>query len=260
MSDVYYRSSERAVTANKAIPTGGSNMRNWYFLLTFLLTFSSALSAQTVLSFQPLLDGQSIVLGASIEGEAAGAEQGRRAGTNKVEILRWYLSNIELLQDGEVVFTPKKRHHLLDIEVPESLDLQLATATSLPYDELRFTLGVDSLTAAAGVFGGDLDPTNGLYWTWRSGYINFKLEGTSPKCPARKNRFQFHVGGFQGPFASQRNISLAVTPAETIRIDVDLDRFFKAVNLRKQYQVMSPNEASAEMADLLAEIFQFHQE
>lgn len=221
-------------------------------ILLLLPFFSGVLSGQTVISFEPVLDGQALVLDA---GSATGFE-GAAAGAKKVEVLRWYLSNLELLRDGKAVFTPQKRHHLFDAEKPASLRLQLATEPDLSYDELRFTLGVDSLTAASGVFGEDLDPTNGMYWTWRSGYINFKLEGRSPECPARKNRFQFHVGGFQRPFAAQRIVRLAVSPAKNIRIMVDLDRFFAAVDLAEEYQVMSPDVGSAEMANLLVEMFQ----
>ncbi len=216
----------------------------------FTGAFPGSLHAQTVVRFQPLLAGEPLVL-------ASGSEDnlGAAAGARKVEVLRWYLSDLELLRNGRTVFSPQKRHHLLDAEKPESLQLQLNTAPGLAYNELRFTLGVDSLTAAAGAFGEDLDPTNGMYWTWRSGYINFKLEGTVPECPARKNRFQFHIGGFQKPFASQREVRLAVSPAESHVIQVDLDRFFEAVNLKRQYQVMSPSTKSAELADLLVQVF-----
>lgn len=220
--------------------------------LLFLSLLSGSVSGQTTLSFEPLLGGRVLVM----NDDAGAGFGGEHAGAKKVEVLRWYLSDLELLRGGKTVFTPKKRHHLLDAEKPASLRLQLATEPNLSYDELRFTLGVDSLTAASGVFGQDLDPTNGMYWTWRSGYINFKLEGTAPECPARKNRFQFHVGGFQGPFAAQRVVRLAVSPAKNIRIMVDLDRFFTAVDLKEKYQVMSPDVGSAEMADVLVSLFQ----
>lgn len=220
------------------------------FLFTILLALHGALNAQTIVRFEPILNGEPLVLSTN-DDDSGGAA----AGAKRVEVLRWYLSGPQLLRNGEVVFTPKKRHHLLDSENTETLDLQFNTPAGLNYDEIRFILGVDSLTAAGGAFGGDLDPTMGMYWTWRSGYINFKLEGTAPECPARKHRFQFHVGGFQGPFASQREVRLAVSPAEVIQVAVDLDRFFSSVNLKKQYQVMSPNEGSAELADLLAKVF-----
>jgi hypothetical protein len=41
----------------------------------------------------------------------------------------------------------------------------------------------------------------GMYWDWNSGYIFFKLEGTSPQAPldpTGARRFQYHVGLFGG--------------------------------------------------------------
>ena len=218
------------------------------FLLFFVL--SGSLCGQTTVRFEPVLNDSTFTITNKND-----KNLGAAAGAVKVEVLRWYLSDLTLLRNGKPVCTTEKRHHLLDAEKPGSLQLQLNTEPNLAYDELRFTLGVDSLTAAAGAFGGDLDPTNGMYWTWRSGYINFKLEGTSPECPARKKRFQFHIGGFQGPFASQREVRLAASPTPLVHIEVDLDRFFTAVDLAKEYQVMSPSETSAELADLLGGVF-----
>ena len=38
-------------------------------------------------------------------------------------------------------------------------------------------LGVDSVLNYNGVHEGALDPINGMYWTWQTGYIHCKLEG-----------------------------------------------------------------------------------
>lgn len=217
-------------------------------LFAFLLLFSvSPLSAQQVMvEFQPVLRGAPLQV--ADEGGAAGAEK-------VVEILRFYLSDVALLSEGQVVSTSNKRHHLLDAAKLETMQLLLSVPEGVAYDKLRFTLGVDSLTAASGAFGADLDPTNSMYWTWRSGYINFKLEGTSPDCPARKNRFQFHVGGFQGAFNSERVISLEVSPNTIIPVQINLDHFFAKTDLSTDYQIMSPNARSAALADLLVTLF-----
>ncbi|WP_020566661.1 MbnP family protein [Neolewinella persica] len=216
-------------------------------LLPILCLFFSTLSAQEVfIDFQPVMGGKALVIDDT--GAAAGAEK-------VVEAMRFYLSDVALRSEGQVVSTSDKRHHLLDAAQPETMRFPLSVPAGVAYDELSFTLGVDSLTAASGAFGGDLDPTNGMYWTWRSGYINFKLEGTAPECPARKNRFQFHVGGFQGPFNSERAVSLGVSPGKTIPVKIDLDRFFDQINLAATYQIMSPDDRSATIADLLVELF-----
>ena len=36
-----------------------------------------------------------------------------------------------------------------------------------------------------------------MYWGWNSGYIFFKMEGTSPASPEDGN-FMYHIGGFGG--------------------------------------------------------------
>ncbi|MFK8161878.1 MAG: MbnP family protein [Lewinella sp.] len=220
-----------------------------YYLPFLFLLLSSALSAQEVrVVFQPILRGESLQL--AEEGGAAGAK-------TVVEVLRFYLSDVALLNEGLVVSTSNKHHHLLDDAKPKTMQLPLSVPEGTAYDALRFTIGVDSLTAASGAFGADLDPTNGMYWTWRSGYINFKLEGTSPNCPAWKNRFQFHVGGFQGPFNSEREVLLEVIPGSTIPIRINLDHFFAQTDISKDYQIMSPNEEAMGVADLVVELFEF---
>jgi hypothetical protein len=217
-----------------------------YFNFCLFLIFSTLSAQEVTIAFQPVLEGEALQL--VEEGGAAGAEK-------VVEALRFYLSDIALLNAGQVVSASNKRHHLLDAAKPKTMQLQLSVPEGITYDELRFTLGVDSLTAASGAFGGDLDPTNGMYWTWRSGYINFKLEGTAPDCPARKNRFQFHIGGFQGPFNSDREVRLKVSPSATIPMRINLDHFFDQTDLSTKYQVMSPNEEAMQVADLLVEVF-----
>lgn len=214
-------------------------------LLLLLLVVSSTLPAQTTLRFEPWFAEAPLVIDEE-EGAAAGAEL-------RIEKLRLYLSGFVLLRAGEVVFTEPESYHLLDAARPESLVVQLDTQEEMVYDSVRFFLGVDSTRAAAGVFGGDLDPTNGMYWTWRSGYINFKLEGTAPDCPARAHRFLFHVGGYQSPYNSQRTVVLARSASGLIRID--LDHLLGDTDLGKDFRVMSPNAAAMQLADRLVGIF-----
>jgi hypothetical protein len=221
------------------------------FYLSLLLLLPTLSAQEVTVVFQPVLGG--VALEVAEEGGAAGAEEVKKSHALNVETLRFYLSDVVLLKAGAVVHRAAKKHHLIDAERPKTLRLPLQTVAD--YDELRFTFGVDSLTAASGAFGADLD---GMYWTWRSGYINFKLEGTSPDCPARKNRFQFHVGGFQGPFNSEREVSLRVSPDTIISVQIDLDHFFAATDLSTDYQIMSPSAQSAALADLLVALFRIN--
>jgi hypothetical protein len=51
--------------------------------------------------------------------------------------------------------------------------------------KITFSAGIDSLTSTAGIQKGVIDPINGMYWAWQSGYVNFKIEGKSSSCPTR---------------------------------------------------------------------------
>jgi hypothetical protein len=97
--------------------------------------------------------------------------------------------------------------------------------------------------------GGDLDPTKGMYWTWQSGYINFKLEGKSTICPTRNNAFEFHLGGYQPPFNCLKTALLKSTNQKNIVVVFDLNQFLSSIDLSKQNQIMSPNNQAVLLSE-----------
>ncbi|MEM7658875.1 MAG: MbnP family protein [Bacteroidota bacterium] len=169
--------------------------------------------------------------------------------------VKWYVGQFTFWKGEEILSKRDHSYHLLDVEVAESLFIPLAGGWPEEADRLRFTLGVDSLTSASGVYGGDLDPMHGMYWTWQSGYIHAKVEGESPACPARKNRFQFHLGGYQAPFPASREIEVSLPAKGRGRLVLALDQFLQAIDLATTYQVMSPGDAAMELADELSHAF-----
>ncbi|MFK8009502.1 MAG: MbnP family protein [Saprospiraceae bacterium] len=171
------------------------------------------------------------------------------------DAIRFYISNIQFFQDDEFVSFLEKKHHLVDLENPESLKIDLEKNAHLDFNKIRFDLGIDSLTNISGAFGGDLDPTNGMYWTWQSGYINFKLEGVTPSCPARKNFFQFHLGGYQAPFANVQSVELNIFDKKNVIIELPIDQLLEKINLKETYEIMSPNQEAVDMAQLIASLF-----
>lgn len=173
--------------------------------------------------------------------------------TLQVDHLQLYIGQLSFWKAGQEVYHLEKEYHLLDVTNDASLALTYPSA--IDFDQIRFRFGVDSLTNAAGAQGGDLDPTQGMYWAWQSGYINFKLEGVSPICPSRNNRFQYHLGGFQAPYATSQMIQLKVKKTENLFIDFPLEGLFESLNIREAYQIMSPRTAAVELAELVAELF-----
>ena len=173
----------------------------------------------------------------------------------QIEALKVYISQLSLLKKGTTVFSEANSYHLLDAENPVSLKLALSIPTDLAFDQLSFKIGIDSLTNCSGVYGGDLDPTQGMYWTWQSGYINFKLEGTATNCPARKNQFQFHLGGYQYPYNSLQEVVLDLETSKEIVIPIKIDEFLQDIDLKETYEVMSPSSTAVKLAESLTHIF-----
>lgn len=172
-----------------------------------------------------------------------------------IESLRFYISSIELLQSNQSVWKEKNSFHLVDIENPVSGKLNFEIPENVKYNQIKFNLGIDSITNVSGAMGGDLDPTKGMYWTWQSGYINLKLEGKSNVCKTIRNEFSFHVGGYQSPYYPLQTVQLDLNEAKSILIGIDIASFFKGINLANQNQLMSPGAEAVALSKLIAQLF-----
>lgn len=173
----------------------------------------------------------------------------------KIETLRFYLSNIAFLKGHQTVWQESESYHLIDAADPASLQLTLAVPIGLTYDSIQFLLGIDSATSVSGAMGGDLDPTKGMYWSWNSGYVNFKLEGISPLSGSRNHEFQFHLGGYLPPFQSAQQIRLATNRKEALAIKIDIGKILNEVDLSQQTHIMSPGAAAQQLAARIATFF-----
>lgn len=202
------------------------------------------------LHFQPVFQQQKIALDKPL----------KTSGGDSLALheLRFYLTNFVFLKNGAVVFAEKNSHHLLDLEDENSLVLKFQLPENAGFDSLKFDLGVDSLTNLSGAMGGDLDPTRGMFWTWQSGYINFKMEGFFEKCPARNHEFQFHLGGYLPPFPTAQKVFLPVLEKEKMRVDFDLASFFEKIDWPKKHNIMSPCAEAVENSRVLAKSFSVH--
>ncbi len=222
-----------------------------YTILVFIALYSSALaqSAGERILFHPTMNEQAMELGQSYYSITL-------EDSIQFDALKFYISDVQLYYQDQLVLSLEKTHHLIDLENPESLTIELNPNKDsiLTYNNIRFNLGVDSLTNSSGAFGGDLDPTNGMYWTWQSGYINFKLEGLSKACPARKNVFQFHLGGFLGDNNAIQKVRLETSKKEQ-NINFAIDKLLEKINIKEQYQIMSPSIEAVEISKLVADIF-----
>ena len=175
-----------------------------------------------------------------------------------IDFLKFYISDITFLKEGTQVGKSKEKHHLIDAQ-HSSLYKTLYKVKNKNFDTITFLVGLDSKTQEKGIQGGVLDPTSQMYWTWQNGFINFKLEGKSSLCPTRKNKFQFHIGGFQKPFVTSQKVSLATSGDAPIVIDVDISSFFNAITISQTNTVTSPNKNAVMVSKVLPTLFSVHE-
>lgn len=126
--------------------------------------------------------------------------------TFNISKLNYYISNIRLTKtDGTEFVVLQDSSYFLVMEDDE--ESQVVTINNVPagdYNAITFMIGVDSLRSTMDISKrtGALDPAqghDGMYWTWNSGYIFFKMEGVSPAAPAeQENKFYYHIGGYGG--------------------------------------------------------------
>lgn len=171
-----------------------------------------------------------------------------------IETLKFYISKIQLFQTEKLVYAEANSYHLLDLADSSSFLLHLNIDPKLAYNTLHFTLGIDSLTNVSGALDGDLDPTKGMYWTWQSGYINFKLEG-SRKNGGDEKKFNFHLGGYLPPFGNAQQIKLLLVPNQAHVITLNLASFFKQIDWTSQKDIMSPGAEALHLAKLIQSLF-----
>jgi hypothetical protein len=134
----------------------------------------------------------------------------------------YYVSNFVLIKaDGSEYVVPKDEcYHLVRADQSATTDLTINNVPAGEYTSVRFIIGVDSLknTAPVSERTGDLDvagAASDMYWTWNSGYIFYKLEGTSPQAPydsmMNAAMMFYHIGGFGGYSSATVNNIRTVT-------------------------------------------------
>lgn len=164
--------------------------------------------------------------------------------------VRFYLSKFEFYQDDQLVAGDSVTAYLVDLEMDSTRKLSFPQINVLRVNKIRFLFGIDSMTNTSGAMPGALDPMHGMYWSWQSGYINCKLEGTflTPKQEA----FQLHLGGYAAPFSGVQQLSLESGHTVNPQLNIDLSSLMEEVIQSKSgLHVMSPCSKAVEYAQLL---------
>lgn len=153
-----------------------------------------------------------------------------------VNIFKYYISNIKLSGPGSEYIEPAS--HLADAAKPASCFITLAVPRGI-YTSLSFLLGVDSAHNTDGAQSGDLDPINGMFWTWHSGYIMAKLEGHSQQAYFN-NEFEYHIGGYENENSVLHTVILPLAAPlhifdgarDSIKIKADINQWWKPCEIK----------------------------
>jgi hypothetical protein len=159
----------------------------------------------------------------------------------KVTNVKYYISNIVLRKYGEgprgVVpnydYVSIKEYYLINEMDEDSKQINLNVPIGT-YDDMTFIIGVDSLHNCSGIQEGALDPINGMFWAWNTGYIFLKFDGTSPLSKSNGRILEYHIGGYRSPNNCIRKVtlrlnhSIQINSSTSINIKADILQLFKS--------------------------------
>jgi len=178
---------------------------------------------------------------------------------------KYYLSNFQFRKTDGTWWSHPFSYNLVAVSQSNVSTFVLPEVPFGTYDSVRFLIGIDSAKNVSGAQAGDLAPSNGMFWSWSSGYIMIKLEGSSPQ--ADFNNFSFHIGGFMDSDNSNttrwKTISLTATPFTVsgqnnpkLKLFVDLANTWNSGNLVSEVNsIHSASTRAHYMADLFMTAF-----
>ena len=162
--------------------------------------------------------------------------------------LQFYISDLRFYSQNKEVLEYHKKYILIDIENENSLKISIPS--NLIFDQVLFNIGIDEETNKTGAKGGDLDPIHGMYWTWNSGYINFKLEGLYNN----NNEFMFHIGGFMKPYNTLQKVKINKAKEHNNKLELNFDRFLNSLDFNLD-KILSPGKNALKSSNMLAKSF-----
>ena len=174
----------------------------------------------------------------------------------RISTLRFYVFNIQLESENRVVWSSGDEHFLIDVFEKDRTSILTKVPTKSTVDHLSFIIGVDSTLQTNGAHSGVLDPIHGMYWSWQSGYINWKLEAEVIHA-GQSNAIQWHVGGYHAPYQTQRAVRLKLmNDADSIQCGLQLDTLLHDWRVIAPAEVMSPSDKAMELSDRFQSCFQ----
>ena len=214
-----------------------------YFLLFLWSLISVVARGQSVVTIhhQVTLGDAKVVLG-----------EWQKSDSNvsiRIDNLRWYVSLPPAGKKGSKAW-------LLDLADSSSLDQHMSRPVN---NKISVLFGVDSAIQVGGVGTGALDPLRGMYWTWQTGYVQWKMEGAI-RVDGVESPLELHLGGFDGATKAQAMLSdyLVYPTTNSVIAQWDLSPFIAQILDQKKYGVMSPSPIARDYCRIIANGVSFH--
>ncbi len=148
-----------------------------------------------------------------------------------IDYLKYYISNIVFINSDGSEFKANN-YELIDEDKNESKYFTVENVPFGNYDSLRFYMGVDSAINTVGALQGDLDPVNGMFWDWQSGYINFKHEGSFVDSLGTTQSLIYHYGTLKALVTEVLPLNLEFNSSnKIITITFNLNKVYRSPNL-----------------------------
>lgn len=170
--------------------------------------------------------------------------------------LKYYISNFQLKSTDGTWWTHPESYFLVDASNTETMQLSLDGVPEGSYTDIRYVMGVDSTRNVSGAQTGALSTTNGMFWSWNTGYIMIKAEGTSPNSST--GNFTYHLGGFSGAnniVTSKEHsfggtLTVTGTGAPKVQLSANAARLFHSYgSVSNGHMVHMPGASAVTLAD-----------
>lgn len=190
--------------------------------------------------------------------------------TYTISKFNYYISNIVLTKTDNSTYTEPESYHLVQASDPGSSVITISKVPLASYKSVSFMIGVDSARNCSGAQSGDLAQNKNMFWTWSTGYIMVKIEGSSPQSGADDKSLILHMGGYYGVNRAQRTVNLDFTGGATanvsetvqplVHLSVDASKLFEGTNtisFATDYFAMSAGPKVKKFADNYANMITF---
>jgi hypothetical protein len=178
----------------------------------------------------------------------------------KIEVLKFYIAHMTVSGECDDPSSKVDDYSLIDF-FEDTAPVKIHNPCKIsPATNLSFQLGVDPAIQEAGVQSGVLDPMRGMYWTWNSGYIHFKLELKDTISSGPDREIVLHLGGYRGDQSTIQQVLCKNLSTDNNQLCFDIKPLIDYCQSQGIHKVMSPGQEAVQLSKIIAHSFFIRQQ